>query len=126
MLPTTNRTVADNDLPDLLARVARACGRATALALAKEFGGVVVDVPKKPSPHHKLVRAIGIEATEKLIDLFGNGPLTVPLGPFKSQAKAREATRQNLRAGMSTMKTARAVGIHERTVRRVRRKLVAG
>ncbi|MGH6909928.1 MAG: hypothetical protein ACREEG_07050 [Phenylobacterium sp.] len=112
-----------SDLPELLARVAEACGRGVALALAAEYGGIQAYLPEEPTADCALARKVGLVAAMKIVETLGHGHVLIPLGPFESRKRVREAIRKNLRDGKSNSKTARAVGAHERTVRRVRSKL---
>ena len=54
---------------------------------------------------------------------FGKGHLPIPLGPFATHTRVRQAIRRRLAEGLSSPKVARALGCHERTVERERRRM---
>ncbi|MGH6879480.1 hypothetical protein [Hypericibacter sp.] len=109
-----------SELPPILRRIAEACGLGVALQLGDQFGGIPVYIPKEAAEDCVLVRAIGAEAVAKMIKEFNSGHLEIPLGPFGNRKRVWRAIRQNLREGRSNTKTARAVGVHQRTVSRHR------
>ena len=92
---------------------------------AAAHGGTRIYIPAKAGADHGLVRLLGIEDAAKLCAHFRVGHnsgyrILVPMGPA-SGWRVRRARAQALTAdGMSATKVARALGMHERSVRRAR------
>lgn len=112
-----------DDLPDVLATVAQACGTAAALKLAHALGGTTVKVPSKATPSCALTRAVGLDVATAIVEIFGAGDLLIPLGPVGWQRRARAAIVRATEEGRSIRAAARAAGVHERTVKRVRKRM---
>jgi len=110
-------------LPETLAEVARVAGAAAALALARDRGGTVVYIPVAPGPDHWLVKSVGPEAAAAIAAHFGNCRVLIPLAGNRFYARAAAASARMMQDGASTAQTARALGLHVRTVFRHRAKL---
>ena len=107
-------------LPGVLAEIEDAAGIDAALALARAYGGQTVYVPARPKPEHWLVDTVGLEAAGKICDLYrvrdGGARLLIPLARPSLLAAA-------LARGASARDAAAAVGVHERTAFRMRRRM---
>jgi len=66
--------------PQGLKDIAHAASPEAARALAEEFGGVPIYVPKSPDKSCKLVPYIGLDALEQLSAVYGGDWITVPRG----------------------------------------------
>ncbi|MDH3594863.1 MAG: hypothetical protein OEM93_08450 [Rhodospirillales bacterium] len=105
--------IARAALPPFLAEVAELASIGVALALARDFGGIRLYVPKQPGPGGKLARSVGLEAARALARAYGGEQLDVP----------RFAARKRLaiaRAAGSSSQVARRFGVTQRWVRKVR------
>ncbi|MEQ8747334.1 hypothetical protein [Pyruvatibacter sp.] len=108
----------NNQLPDLLARIADAVGEEAALLVAKEWGGRRLYIPQHVPPGHRLVQVLGRPRAEKVVETLGYGQVVVPLGPEADGAARRAMIRQLLDEGVSQHTIARRVRVHIRTVER--------
>ena len=104
------------NLPGVLSEIEDVAGREAAIALALEFGGESLHVPR-PSylkDDHPLVRALGAEAARQVADHFTGEVLYVP--------RARRFVVFHLvDQGKSTREIARRLGIGTSTVSQYRR-----
>lgn len=114
-----------DELRGILADIAEITDEATAAKLATAFGGTYVEVPKKPRDTSPLTLAVGMEAACKISKELGHGRLLIPMGSMRGEAARRAAAAKMVQDGASTRETSLAVGIHERTVRRVKARLRA-
>lgn len=107
-------------LPGVLREVAEEAGLPAALRLAHAFGGTEIWIPEKLTAGHRLIEALGREAAEKVVQMFGSGHLLVPLGPLADgRAKRREIMRM-IEDGRTAADIARRLRCHVRTVYRAR------
>lgn len=106
----------DDDLPGVLGEFAAVAGRAAALRLAADFGGTEVYVPREVDAGHPLAKSLGLAAARKLVECFGHGRLLVPLGPFATGARRRQAIVRMLAERRPAREIARRLGCHIRTV----------
>lgn len=106
-------------LPQLLADVAAALGGGAALSLAREAGGSILAVPKRPTS--RFVARFGEPLAAWLCENHGPGHLEVPLGPTGARAERAAALRNAIveKQG-SASGLARRFGIASRTVKRHR------
>lgn len=114
--------MSDDDLPPwtgVLADIAEVAGEAVAARLAHEVGGSRLWIPKTAGEDTELVRLVGREAAEAIIDRLGAGEVIVPIGRAASHAQQRRAIRKLLRKGLSCQHIARELRCHLRTVERV-------
>ena len=110
---TERLDIALADLPPFLRSVAEMTNLGIALALARDFGGTRQYIPKRPQADKWLAAAIGLEAAEILCGVYGDRHVEIP----KFAAKRRLAI---LQADGTAAEIARAYGVTERHVRRVR------
>lgn len=106
----------DDDLPGVLGEYAEVAGRAAAYRFAADFGGTEVYVPLEIGAAHPLARSLGLAAARKLVECFGHGRLLVPLGPFATGARRRQAIVKMLDERKPVREIARRLGCHIRTV----------
>jgi hypothetical protein len=110
----------DHVMPDLLRRIERVAGAAAMLRVAHQFGGRDLYIPKRLEAGHKLVRAVGRTAADRIAAELGKGRHLIPLGPGASWPRVRRAIRERLEKGESVAAIAGKLGCHSRTVWRVR------
>lgn len=103
-------------LPMLLAALAERTSVPTVLRLADVAGGTRRYIPEKlPTGKHWLVDAIGVEATEVLIEMVGGDEIEVPT------LRAYKAQKQHIAvAEGSAREVALRFGVTERWVRECR------
>lgn len=108
-------------------------GEAAALKLVAAHGGTIRHIPARlRSDDHWLVQCVGWPAAEALCahyrqmmasESWSGQKILVPLGPASSGAEARRRLARAIESGASNARAARAAGLHERTARRMRRRL---
>lgn len=103
-------------LPGSLAEVADAVGLSAALALVLHAGGTRVYVPEELDSTHRLVHWLGIEAAERLADLFGGETLDVPRCQAGARAVRDRRIREQRHAGTSIRDLALRYQLTERQV----------
>ena len=118
--------MTDAPLPGILGELEAVIGRPAVLRLVREHGGTEIYVPKRPGTDSPIVRAIGVAAAAELADAYGGEHLLIPLGHLVTQARLAAAIGRAVDAGLSAERIARQVGVHERTVRRHRRRRRGG
>lgn len=121
------------DLPGLLGEIADATDIDTALIVARAVGGTRVDIPRLAPDGHWLVALVGRERADRICagltieDADGSRRgvrhEVIPRGPMGIMSVARRNAIDALEAGQSARAAARAAGLHERTVFRLRRRL---
>ena len=109
---------AADPLPDVLARIADACGLPAAMALAASFGGRELYIPRPEAigEQHPMALALGLATARRTAEILGHNKLIIPLGPAASFARRKMALRRLKAEGKSNSDTARILGIHVRTV----------
>jgi len=106
-------------LPKLLADVAEALGTAAALRLARDHGGRILAVPKRPTD--AFVAKVGQELAAWLCENHGPGHVDVPLGPTGDRAERAARMHTAIVQGEgSASDLARRFGVAARTVKRHR------
>ncbi|SFZ85984.1 Homeodomain-like domain-containing protein [Devosia enhydra] len=109
-------------LPPVLAEIAAVAGVDAAWALARAKGGTTVFLPRRAGHRHWLTEIVGQEAADKICRHYRTNHqsrLTIPLA---AAAMKSERWTEALRSDMSLTETARAMGVHERTVTNWRRR----
>lgn len=113
-------TAADTsaDWPELLQRVADACGGGVALSLAAAYGGREIYIPQADGidEAHPLALTLGLAAARTVADILSPGKIVIPMGPTSSVRRRKAAMRAMRREGRTNAEAARALGIHIRTV----------
>jgi len=104
-------------LPPGLEALAEAVGLTDALLLARSYGGVEVYLAERPRGNNPVVRAIGEAGAARLVARLGAGWFLVPMLPQAWSVK-RQLIRRLLAAGETQETVARAVQVHQRTIRR--------
>jgi len=109
-----------SEWPDVLRRVAEACGLAAALTLARSHGGreLYVPLPEGIDEGHPLAQTLGLATARKAASVLSHGKLIIPMGPFTSQARRKVALRKMKAEGRTIREQAAALGLHQRTVER--------
>lgn len=108
------------DWPDVLQQVAEACGAGAALRLAASYGGRELYLPRPDAINegHHLAVQLGLATARRVAETLREGKIVIPMGPTNSAARRAEAMRRMKRDGATIASTAKAVGLHERTVYR--------
>lgn len=118
--PIANKPTSKTQLPALLAELEGVVGRDAALKFANACGGTRVYIPAHLRAEHWLIEAIGFAAAQKLSTHFTFGRrgihLNVPMMPRSLQVQTLD------NAGASSREIALKLGIHQRTVHRIRSK----
>lgn len=104
-----------------LAEIADVAGVAAALKLVREMGGR--ELKLSAIPGGKLARIVGDEAAAAIVEAFGRGEkLTVPMAHLRGARGRREALTRMMAAGATVTEAAEAADVHERTVRRAKKR----
>jgi hypothetical protein len=119
--------------PSVFDELVAVAGEAAALKLVAAHGGTIRHIPARVrSDDHWLVQCVGRDAAETLCahyrqmmasESWSGQKILVPLGPAGTGAEARRRLAKAIEGGASNAKAARAAGLHERTARRMRRRL---
>lgn len=119
-------------LPGILADIADIAGVEVAYEIARSHGGTRVSIPPRAVQGHWLTELVGFETADRicqgLATLDPDGKLrgvqneVIPRGPASILRAARRRAQEALDEGMSTREAARASGLHERTIWRMKAK----
>lgn len=105
---------------DTLQRLIGAVGEERARLVCKAYGGQRRKVPAGTVRASWLRDLLGDEGAQAVIDAFGAGEITIPMGPWSGPAARRRAVASGLNNDLSTAKAAALAGVHERTAWRVK------
>lgn len=121
-----------SSLPGLLGDIADIVGPDIALEIARSRGGTRIDIPPRAKPDHWLTALVGMEAADQLcrglstIDADGKvrgvTREILPLGSASLLRRARREAKAALDNGSTVQEAARASGLHERTIWRMKAK----
>jgi len=121
-----------SSLPGLLGNIADIVGPDVALEIARHRGGTRVSIPPRAEHGHWLVDLVGFATADRicrgLATLNAEGKMrgvvgeVIPLGPASVLTRARRQARDAIDQGMSASEAARAAGLHERTIYRMKAK----
>lgn len=106
------------DWPYLLQQVAETCGAGVALRLAATYGGRELYVPRPSSidESHHLALHLGLATARQVADVLGTNRIMIPLGPASTFERRKMLMRKMRIEGKSNGQTAKALGVHRRTV----------
>lgn len=107
-------------LPGILNDVAEVAGLAKALELAREHGGTEISI--SDADGSVLVRIVGKPAAAVLVERLARVKVVVPMANQRGAKARRARAAELLGSGQSTLKTALACDIHQRTAKRIRAK----
>ena len=110
-----------DELPPMLADLATTIGTAATLKLLDRFGGTRLYVPGRVGDEHPLVFAIGKEAADKLVAVYGRERIDVPRASEMWRASRDADIRDRYRAGETAAELARYYQVTERTIYRILR-----
>nr|DAO37993.1 MAG TPA: Mor transcription activator family [Caudoviricetes sp.] len=123
-------------LPGLLGEIADIAGRETAFLIACAYGGTRVDIPAKVGPDHWLSQIVGFDTAQLICERLaihdadgrvkGVRHELIPRGPASLQKTAQRRVIKALNDGSDVRSAARAAGVHERTVWRIKKALGSG
>lgn len=107
-------------LPALLTEVAEQFGLKAAMELARDWGGKEIKLPKHP--HGSIwAERIDIDVLKFLCDKYGASKITIPIGPWTSEAK-RKRYLEELAVKHSNNDAADIAGVHWLTITRARKR----
>jgi hypothetical protein len=115
-LPDELETLNEHWLPPLIRRIAAHCGKATALKILAEYGGVHLCVPAKPSKEHRLTELLGPLGAADFCRAFGRETLDVPKGQGALLKLRLIAMRERRKANATYAQIAREFGLTEKRV----------
>ena len=114
------------ELPKSVQEVAEVIGRERALYLIGRLAGqsrrdrrVMLYVPKRLNPDHKLVRLIGWHDADRLVRAFGGEIMELSTFRMKQREHRNSAMRRMAVQGISNAEIADTFGTSERQVRRI-------
>lgn len=81
-------------LPGILRELCELIGIQPTMTLVEEYGGVRLYVPQKLNDEHPLVKLIGWQNAQKIVDLRGGETLEIP----KAEAVMRQARNIEIRS----------------------------
>lgn len=110
-------------LPSVVQEIAEVAGYEAAWALVEAKGGQEVFIPRKAARAQWLVAAVGAEAAEAICAHFRSNHQSKVLIPNLRRRRTAEAIVRAIEAGKTNNQAAAVTGVHERTVRRYRRRL---
>jgi len=105
----------------ILAEIAEATDVATALTVAKEYGGGRCYIPRNPKENSRspIVKLIGVDNTQKIVKDVAHGQVEIPqCGVVGSSARNRQAA-ELVKEGKSKPYVRRITGYSERHLRRI-------
>lgn len=106
-------------LPGILADIAAVTDEATALKMAREFGGRRIKLPRRPGPNSAISKLVGAAAAAVIVGEIGYGDIYIPCGTERGGAGRRELAARLLDQGLSHPEVAKRVDVSQRTVERV-------
>ncbi|MGB3834461.1 MAG: hypothetical protein WA975_21655 [Mesorhizobium sp.] len=123
-----------SSLPGILGEIADIAGKEVAFAVAAARGGTRADIPARARPDHWLTEIVGLEVADRICSALaiqdadarvrGVRHELIPLGPAGVRKGARRQVVKALEGGVSARAAARKVGVHERTVWRVKADII--
>lgn len=108
-------------LPGLLGVIEGIAGVSAATRLALKAGGT--EMKFSAHPKSALARIVGADAARAIVAELGAMKYTIPMAHLRGQNGRRAEIARRLAADQSSAEVARACDVHERTVRRVRKRL---
>lgn len=127
-----NDTEQIDDLPPSAKELALVIGRRATLCLAfqlprclagekgKQSKRVILYVPQKLKPGHRLARIVGEDCAHKLVDHFGGEIIQLANCQRFLDERRDKAIRQQLDAGARPAVLAASFGVTARTIRNIR------
>ena len=110
-------------LPPSLRELVAVIGLDATLRIVEQRGGVRLVVPSRARPGHWLAELIGLEALERLVDVYGREEIDIPRCAGALRAiRARQIAAEHA-AGVSNAQLARRYGYTERGIRKLRRRI---
>lgn len=105
-------------LPGILGEIEDVAGTEAALQLARERGGTEMKFSGRPGG--ALAQIVGDAAAVKITELLGAQKYCIPMATVRGERGRREAAAKLVASGFSSAQAALAVGVHQRTVERLR------
>jgi DNA-binding NarL/FixJ family response regulator len=113
-------TAIEAGLPGILAEIADATDRETALKLASAVGGEDFYLPDIVTDNTRLAQVLGLEAAKKIRAAVGYGRVTIPTCRSLRRVERHSKIKRLIELGLSNRMIARSEKIHTRTVSRIR------
>jgi Mor family transcriptional regulator len=105
-----------DDLPPVLQEIERMIGLELTLKMVERWGGLNVYVPEKLPRNHRLARTIGLEAAQRLSDVYGGDTIIMPRAhQFKCVQRQIEVFQRH-KAGEPVEKLAASFGVTWRAI----------
>jgi Mor family transcriptional regulator len=112
------------DLPGRLREIAERIGLPATIRLVEGWGGTRLYVPEKIEPHHLLAQRLGCEAARQLSRLYAREIIDIPRAVRAAKAIRDREIIERLDAGDSAPALARAHGLTERAIWKIRRRVI--
>ncbi len=108
-------------LQGVLFDIAEATSREVAETVARELGGMYLEISLKPTVRNRLTRAVGVENARRIGKALGYGRIYVPMAGGRGSAQRHAAVVKLAILGKSNSEIVDELGVSLSTVRRVRR-----
>ncbi|MFN3582595.1 helix-turn-helix domain-containing protein [Phenylobacterium sp.] len=109
-------------LPGILGEIARVAGASAATRLACAAGGTEMKFSAHPGA--ALAKIVGAEAAKAIVAELGPEKYVIPMAHLRGQKGRQAAAAEMLAQGASANVVAKACDVHERTARRVRKRML--
>lgn len=113
----------ENRLNSSVEDIASTIGYMATCTLIEWYGGRQLFIPKHPDPDHEIARIIGCTAYRHLVGHFGDRVLKVPTDHFRELVRQDRIVASLLSVGHGTKLIAGMIGLTERQVQNIRRRL---
>lgn len=113
----------ENRMNSSVEDIASAIGYMATCTLIEWYGGRKLFIPKHFDPQHEIARIIGAVAYRHLVGHFGDSLVTVPTDHFRELVRQDRIVANLLRLGHGTKLIGSMVGLTERQVQNIRRRL---
>lgn len=117
-----NQEIDTSLLPGVLREMSEIIGIPATMAIVQEYGGIRLYVPMKLTHDHQLIKLVGKENAEKLVDRFGGEVhFDIPL----AEAALRQIRDTEIRKSWPSLSQSQ-LAIKYRTTERHIRRILAG
>lgn len=113
----------ENRLNGVAEDIGSAIGYTATCTLIEWYGGRQVWIPLVAEPTNEIARVIGWSAYRRLVDLFPNQRIMVPVDHFRELCRRDRVVAIMTQGGNGSKQIAACLGLTERQVQNIRRKL---